>query len=382
MIKKSVAVMIFILLIFFSINSTFALNTIGPNVQIVKNEITPEPVEPGNDITLKIMITNSGNEMAKNVNINPQITSPFYFKKSDFNKQDFSICGGCSYDATYYLSINSDTISGTYPLIFEIEYENGLIKEETIFIRVIGVPDIIINYDKEEIRYPKENFNMSIFFDNIGTGNARNIKITSLSENFFLVGTQTKIINQVNANNQKELQLIFQSNSNLDSGLYKIPFEIIYLDELGNELIKEYSVSINIKDTSSLVLQNLRINNYQTNIFDEIIITGIVENNGEGKAENVYAYIETDLEGFDKSFIGSLNSGEDSPIQFKLKSTSSGDFPIKLIINYEDDKGFHTLEENLEVKVTKPITKLYTIVGIILLFGFIIVIRYYMKRQK
>lgn len=381
MARKSTPIIMFILLIF-SINSSFALDTIGPNVQIVKNEITPEPVEPGNDITLKVMITNSGNEMAENININPQINSPFYFKKSDFNKQDFAICGGCSYDATYYLSVNSDTISGTYPIIFEIEYENGIKKEETILVKVIGVPDIVINYDKQEIQYPNENFEMELILNNIGTGNARNIKITSLSEDFLLSGTQTKTIDILNAKNKKEIKLNFQTNSNLNSELYKIPFEITYLDELGNELTKEYSISVNIKDTSSLVLQNLKVENYQTNIFDEILITGIIENNGEGKAENVYAYVETDLEGYDKSFIGSLKAGEDSPIQFKLKSTSSGDFPIKLIINYEDDKGVHILEETLQVKVTKPTSKLYTTIGIVLLFGVIVIARYYMKRKK
>ena len=371
----------FILLVF-NINSSFASDTIGPNIQIVKNEITPEPVEPGNDITLKIMITNSGNELADNVNIIPQISSPFYFKKSDLNNQNIAICGGCSYDATYYLSVNSDTISGIYPIIFQVEYELGLIKEETILVKVIGIPDIMINYDKEEIHYPEENFKLNLILDNLGTGNARNIKITSLSEDFLLSGTQTKTIDILNANKKKEIELNFQTNSNLNSGLYKIPFEITYLDELGNELKKEYDLSINIKETSSITLQNLKIENYQTNIFDEIIITGIIENNGDGKAENVYAYIKTDLDGYNKSFVGSLKADEDSPILFKLKSSNSGDFPIKLIISYEDDKGIHTLEENLKVEVTKPTNTLYTITGILLLFGIIISVRHFIKRKK
>ncbi|MCA9496607.1 MAG: hypothetical protein KC589_06690 [Nanoarchaeota archaeon] len=382
MVKKSMPIMMFILLTIFSINSSFALTTIGPNIQIVKNEITPEPVEPGNDITLKVMITNSGDELADNVNIVPEIESPFYFKKSDFNKQDFSICGGCSYDATYYLSVNSDTISGTYPINFQIDYETGIRKEETILVKVIGVPDIMINYDKEEIHYPEENFELNLNLDNIGTGNARNIKITSLSEDFLLSGTQTKTVDILNADSQKEIKLSFQTNSNLNSGLYKIPFEITYLDELGNELKKEYDISINIKDTSSITLQNLKVEDYQTNIFDEIIITGIIENNGEGKAENVYAYVETDLEGYKKSFVGSLKADEDSPVLFKLKSSNSGDYPIKLIVSYEDDKGIHTLEENIEVKVTKPTSRLYTIIGIALLFVAIISVRYFMKRKK
>ncbi|MCA9459120.1 MAG: hypothetical protein KC550_01070, partial [Nanoarchaeota archaeon] len=110
--------------------------------------------------------------------------------------------------------------------------------------------------------------------------------------------------------------------------------------------------------------------------------TGIIENNGNGKAENVYAYIETDLNGYKKSFVGSLKSDEDSPILFKLKSSNSGDYPIKLIVSYEDDKGVHTLEENIEVQVTKPTSRLYTIIGIVLLFVIIISLRQFMKKKK
>ncbi len=265
---------------------------------------------------------------------------------------------------------------------FQIEYETGLIKEETILVKVIGVPDIIIDYSNEEIHYPEDSFELNLVLDNIGTGNAKNIKLTSLSNDFFLTGTQTKIVNELKADKNQELKLNFQTSSNIDSGLYKIPFEITYLDELGNELKKEYDLSINIKDSAKITLQNLKVQDYQTNIFDEIIITGIIENNGNGKAENVYAYIETDLEGYKKSFVGSLKSDEDSPILFKLKSSNSGQIPIKLIVSYEDDKGVHILEENLQVEVKKPTSRLYTIIGVILLLVAVVSIRYFMKRKK
>lgn len=382
MVKKKISIVAFILLIIVSINSSFALDTTGANIQIVKNEITPEPAEPGSDIVLKVMITNTGDELAENVNIIPEINSPFYFKNSDFNKQNFGICSGCSYDATYYLSVNSDTISGTYPMNFKIEYDEGLIKEKIIFVKVVGIADIVIDYNREEIHYPSENFEVSLLFNNIGTGNAKNIKVTSISKDFLLVGSQTKIIKELNADNSNELKMNFQINSDIDSGLYKLPFIITYLDELGEEFTKEYDVSINIKDSARITLQNLKVNNYQSNIFDEIIIEGIIENNGDGKAENVYAYIETELEGYKKSFVGSLKSDEDSPILFKLKSTNSGDFPIKLIISYEDDKGVHLVEEIIEVKVTKPIDRVYMILGIVLLFVMIISVRHYMKNKK
>jgi len=382
MVKKLTSILIFILFILFNLNSSFALDTIGANIQIVKNEITPEPVEPGNDITLKVMITNSGDTIAENINVIPEINSPLYLKNSDFKKENFAICGGCSYDATYYLGVNSNTISGTYPINFKIEYGSNLIKEETILVKVIGIPDIIIDYNKEEIHYPNDNFELNLLFENIGTGNAKNIKVTSLSDSFLLIGSQTKIIDILNTNNKNELNLNFQISPTLDSGLYKLPFEITYLNELGEKFSKEYEISINIKESSSITLQNLKIEDYQTKIFDEIIITGIIENNGEGKAENVYAYVETNLEGYKKSFVGSLKADEDSPILFKLKSSKSGEYPIKLIISYEDDKGVHTLEENLEVQVTKPIDNLYMIFGIGLLLVIIILSRYFMKRKK
>lgn len=382
MVKKIILLTLLILISTLGINSSFALTTTGPNIQIVKNEVSPEPVEPGNDFTLKVMITNSGDEMAEDVNVIPEVGSPFYFKKSDFNKEDFAICGGCSYEATYYLSVNSDTISGTYPINFDIEYGNDIIKKETILVRVIGVPDIIINYDNEEVHYPDDKFKINLEFDNIGTGNARNLKINSISDEFFLRGSQTKVIDYLNADVISNLELNLQADSNLDSRIYKLPFEISYLDELGNEFTKKYDISIGIRDLSEVILQNLKVEDYRSELFDEILITGIIENNGYGKAENVYAYVETDLEGYKKSFVGTLNKDEDSPIIFKLKSSKSGEFPIKLFISYEDDIGTHEVSEEIEVKVTKPTSTLYTIMGVILLFVLILSIRYFVKKKK
>lgn len=379
---KIILILTLILSLILAINTVIASDITLSNIQIVKTEVTPEPVEPGNDIVLKVMIINSGNTMAENINIIPDVSYPMYFKKSDFNKVDFSICGGCSYEATYYIVVDSNTKSGIYPINFDILYENNKIKEETVLVKVIGVPDILLNYEKEESHYPGDNFELNLLLNNIGTGNAKNIKITSLSEDFLLTGSQTKYLDFLNSSENKEIKLNFAVNSEVISGLYKIPFEIVYLDELGNELKKNYEVSINILDSASISLQNLKIKNYETTIFEEIVIEAIIENNGDGRAENVYAYIETDLDGYEKSFVGSLNSGEDSPILFKLKSSKSGIYPIKLIVNYEDDMGVHILEEIIEVKVVKPTSKLYTLIGVLVIIIVIFTVRHFFFKRK
>src|SRR3989339_1266347 len=113
--SKIMLILTLILSLILSTNTVIASDITLSNIQIVKTEVTPEPVEPGNDIVLKVMIINSGNTMAENINIMPDVSYPLYFKKSDFNKVDFSICGGCSYEATYYIVVDSNTKSGIYP---------------------------------------------------------------------------------------------------------------------------------------------------------------------------------------------------------------------------------------------------------------------------
>ena len=58
----------------------------APNVRILTDEVSPEPVEPVQDVTVKIRIYNRGGAIAKDVNVELDARYPFYLKTES---QDF-----------------------------------------------------------------------------------------------------------------------------------------------------------------------------------------------------------------------------------------------------------------------------------------------------
>jgi len=307
MVRKIIFLLTMFMVMFSSI---FAASILGPSIQIVQSSISPDPVKPGNDLTLKFDILNLGDENSQDVSINMKSSEVFYFKDSDFNKENFAICGGCSYDATYYFSVKSGVSSGIYPITFDVFHDGGQITTQTINVKVEGVPDILIVNDNlnEKKLYPSEEFNLVFNLENFGTGIAKNIKVSSDFGSIIKVGTSVDYIDELGINDKNEIINKFKIDENLDPGLYQIPFMIEFEDDFGSSYSKDYTIGIEILNKAKINIQYLKLGDYQVNLFKDVEINGMIENIGFGEAQNVYVEVETDLEGFKKSFVGLLIS--------------------------------------------------------------------------
>ncbi len=366
------------------VSSVSAGDVLGSNIQIVQSSISPDPVKPGNDLTVKFDVINTGDEYSSGVSIDLETNSVFSFKDSDFNKVDFAICGGCSYDATYYFTVKSNVVSGIYPITYNVNYDNGKTTTQTINVKVEGVPDILIVEDNLNSKklYPSEEFDLNFNLENLGTGIAKNIKVSSDFKSIIKVGNNVDFIEKLEINKKQGLVNSFRIDENLNPGLYQIPFTIEFEDESGNSYVKTYMVGVEILNKALINIQYLKLSDYQINLFKEVTITGMIENIGYGEASNVYVEVETDLTGFKKSFVGALNKDEDSPIQFKFKADSVGVHDIALNVFYVDDFGEHNFKEVVKVNVVKPTSQLYTVFGFIGLLLVFILVKFVFKSKK
>jgi len=369
MIKKIMIILSLIMLMF---SNSFAAE-LGPNLQIVESNINPNPVKPGNDLTIGVNILNSGNLMSNDVSIDVQLSDIFYFKESNLDKNEVNICGGCSYDASFYFSVKSNVKSGVYPITFNINHDNNQISTQTINVKVEGIPDIIIIEDNlhGQKLYASQEFELGLDLKNFGTSLSKNIKIKSSSESISKIGTNVNFINELDVGNKRTVINTFKIDENLNPGLYQIPFTIEFEDEFGNGYSNEYTIGVEILNKAEINIQYLKISEYQVNLFKSFEINGMIENIGFGEAKNVFIEVETPLEGFKKSFVGALDKNGDSPIQFKFKANEVGNKQIKLNIIYEDDFGTHSFSETIEVNVTKPTSQVYlvlSIIGILIVF--------------
>ncbi|MDW7732903.1 MAG: S-layer protein, partial [Methanolobus sp.] len=164
--KANIFLIIILLIISTPVVCSAGINGIGINAM----EITPQPAEPGSDVTLKIRVTNEGVEKIEDFSLKIDVKYPFYLKsesKNFENKRTLSV--GSSVDNIYYLTVAPDAISGIYPVEFDL-YVNDVIlnpSDNNIYVQIIGKPDLTIKADTIDNIAPGDTFLLKISVNNI-----------------------------------------------------------------------------------------------------------------------------------------------------------------------------------------------------------------------
>ncbi len=348
--NKVIRILIILISLSYLLNVVFA----NPNLEIVIDEITPLPVEPGQDMTIKVRVENTGDSIAENIKIERIYDYPFRLEYELQEEVNIGKLGaGNSKELTFYISISPKAKSGVYPLKFEIK--DGISTKTVEFlINVVGKPDIIFNVNKiEENIIPGEIFYTNIQLNNIGTGNARNIKISSNYENFAFKDSSLIYLDNLKSNEQNNVSINIIVDEKVDAGLYQIPITIEMVGEDGQFYTSSQKLNINVINSAKVTLKDIKIKPAGQEIGKPISIEVRVENIGVGSAENVFVELkfenDTSLTGNKKAYIGHLDKTDESPAFFNLNSQVAGKFTGKILIHYSDDLGEHTTTESLNI---------------------------------
>ncbi|MBN2367931.1 COG1361 S-layer family protein [Candidatus Woesearchaeota archaeon] len=342
-------------------------------LKIVAEEITPEPVEPGQDITVKVRLHNYGDKLAEDVDVQLKAEYPFHLKSEseDFTGLD-NMCSGCSRESTYYLTVDGDAVSGVYKLEFEISEDDGASKKtQEISVNVVGKPDIIFETEGSfDMIKPGEEFTAKLDFVNTGTGIARNVKIIPSSSNFIKLGSGLIIVEEIRPGGKEELEIDFNVADSVTPNSYNIPILITYIDEQGNSYNMSENLGVKVINEASLSIQNLKIQPSYPGLDDTVEFQIRVENVGEGDAENVKVKLGSEgFEGTMLSYLGKIESDDDQPAIFLLKPRKKGDNPVSIEISYDDDTGSHVLNDNFSVSVHNGNGTSYILIALIVLVG-------------
>lgn len=166
----------------------FLITPANAELEIVLDKLSPQPVEPGQDLVLSIMLINEFNEI-DNVKLTIQPDSPIILKND--NDRIINIGKMIKFGAvveTYSLHIDPLAVSGAYEVEFQVLWlsnDQQRKTNKTFNIMVRGVPQLAISniIIEPETISPGGNFNLNISVSNNGTGIAGAIRATSLIEN-------------------------------------------------------------------------------------------------------------------------------------------------------------------------------------------------------
>ncbi len=384
---------LFLLLVvlFLTLNIVYAEDE--TDLKILVSSIDPQPVEPGSYFSITLKIENSGSE-PKNITLNLKENHPFKILYN--NDQKNRICGGCSREKTYYISVNPDAISGLYPLeytlISEQTKDNRIIKlthKGKVHISVKGKPDIFF-YAKKQTHPLSQNdeMNINLTLYNKGSGIAKRIKITPSSSEAVLHGSNMIYINELKPGQNKKLTLNFHLSKNINTGPHQIPITITYHDYEGQEYTYTENYGFIVSDKADISIKSIKIQSDEIK-GKPIEIELRIENSGNGEAKDITAKIDSDLVyGHTTQYGGILKKDEDIPIIFNIITQKQGPLHLPLKITYKDDYGTHEINTkiNLYIKsnnIIKTIIYLINIsILIIALFLIILITKHYLKREK
>ncbi|MEA1866410.1 MAG: hypothetical protein U9N46_14700 [Euryarchaeota archaeon] len=333
----------------------------GDNADLVitVNELTPQPVDPGRDLVLSVIIENRGGGAASGIVLTIMPDSPIIPKNENDRIMRFeTIIGYGARVETYLLHIDPAAVSGNYEIELGATWTNdGAHREQNLTVPVVvrGTPKLVISeimIDPETIK-PEDTFDLSFLVSNEGTGTASTVQVTAVldSPQFVPVGADTFVIRKLDAGASERLSYRILVSDTAEISAHTIPVRMYYDDESGGNATSQSSVGVNVVGDADICIASVKTRPENPATGDAMTLMLQIENSGHGDAESVKVAIDIPFEGTRTAFLGEIEADDDAPCIFNFRATESGDIPYSAVITYEDDLGDHATTVDLVLYV-------------------------------
>ena len=350
-------------------------------IKVIVNDVSPQPVEPGRDLTLRIMYSNVDSDFVTST-AKLDLRYPFSLKTSTESFENgFDLCAHCSRTNTYFIHVDSQASSGVYP-IFVRTTQSGSESVRTINATVRGKPNVVLSSDAITNTTPSSVFRMDVQAGNIGTGIANQIKIVSKSSDFISLGSSVLTLSGIAPGNSSSVSFLMSVGSELKAGAYNLPFEIGYVDESGTSYNSTQNVGARVVNMGKISIQNIKVSSAFGDAVAGSPVSVIVsiENTGKGTMDAIESELTCNGQS-SKSFLGQLKRDEDAPAVFDITIQSGGRYGCTMTTSYSDDLGSHTVTNRFDIYLKNPEPPVMQIIILLVILG----LAYYFlirKRRK
>lgn len=227
---------------------------------------SPDPVEPGQVVTVKFKIENEGKQTKENVIVELQPSFPFTFygdkAEKNIGKLRASISGADVTYVEYKLKVDDLAAEGDAELELQVKIGTSSVSYvDDDFLIDIQTHDAVVDItsittDPQQIA-PGETSDVTINVKNLADSLLKDIrlKLDFSSPTLPLAPYQSsseRILAKLPTNYQNSLRFQIIAAPDATPGLYKIPLNITYNDEKGNSNLIEDILAITIGDTPKL----------------------------------------------------------------------------------------------------------------------------------
>lgn len=312
----------------------------GSRIQANFMNQDPDPADAGKDVDLRWQVTNTIPGTVEVLKFHLDAQYPFLFEAGDSPDKDLGASVGTSDNQLFYilhykLRIANNAIKGTYNITLNWNTGDGWTKKEfPIYVDPMRADFVLgaLATSPEKIIADTKEAKLSVDINNIGKGNAENVKVKLLLPSDFKPTYSYSDEDSpgiIQKGSSKTTNFYVDVDENVTEGEYKAQLEITYKDE--NDENNSYSTKtldllIPIKPAPYLIIESITTTPMNLVPGDKAEFRINVKNAGNEKAESVSLRVFKDasqpFEFNEKSdFIGKLDKGD------------SGDAVLKVVVD-------------------------------------------------
>jgi hypothetical protein len=344
----------FLILILLLASISFAL----PSLKI-STLSAPATVSPGASFTVQVQVLNSADE-ASNVLIYPEIKQPFLIKEGTANSTIIGrLSQGASATTDFSITLDQNARSDTYILkvLAEISDKTGISRVyKEIPITVKGTPLLELIDAQVPAVFPGEVSKMTLRIKNIGTGNAKNIRVLLLSNatsEIAPIENSVQYIESIQPGQSSEVSLDFSVQGSALAKNYPVSAEIKYQDDENLEQVSAIRY-MGVKVKSNIQLR-VFISAYSGDLAEKTkgTFTVTIANTGPSDAQFLFLKVLSEEDISPKEvYIGTLDSEKYDTVDLDITPSRSGKIPIQVQLSYKDQYNSETaIEETLQANV-------------------------------
>ncbi|WP_394697997.1 COG1361 S-layer family protein [uncultured Methanolobus sp.] len=352
-------------------------------LDILAAEVSPQPVRPGEELLVKVSVANYDDTTTTNIILDVENQFPLIlrFSEKEYGVKSISnnsfridrISSNGNVEINYNFLIDPKARTGTYHVTFRLSDGNDIFVTRTISIKVEGTPAIALmnsSFSQSGIS-PGDSFFLNTTVASVGSGNAKNIRITLLLDDvpsLVAVKDNTAFIHTLDAGEEEQITFELSLGKDAEITSYNIPVSIIAVDDTENlDISSVETIGFDAKGRAKLDIANIKNDPTMPEKGKELTQMIRIENVGEGEARSVkVSILDLDVSGTKEAFIGKLDANDDAPATFSFIPRKSGDQEYTALIEYEDDFGKHSIEHKLTMGV-KGSSPYQILLGIIVL---------------
>lgn len=347
--SKKIILIFFLMLFFIPLIHAFTYSA-APQVRVTLASQTPDPVEPGEIVTVRFNIQNNGTETPYDaiVIIHPNYPFSLYGSKAEVNlgRLPAGTAGTKAATVEYKLKVDPEAVEGKTELELEVKVGDGSVTfNSDEFLIDIQTRDALIDLrsitlDPEMIS-PGETAELTILLKNNADSILRdvvlklNLSETSLPFAPYQSSSQRSMA-QLPAGYQNTLYFKLIAKPDASPGLYKVPLYLTYTDQKGKSFTITDVIAVPLGDTPKVKPYIKKSSILQPDQEGKVTIE--VANAGTTDVKYVELYLlpsedYTLLATSDYIYIGDIaaDDTESEELQFYVpKNTLNVSIPVKL----------------------------------------------------